>query len=139
MSVVQRSFARDRQRYPSAVGCLMWWGLFAASFAGYMLFFFGMSAYKAELGPGQVCDCVDINTVAPIVLFGILFVSQLYMIYLVESRKKKSSLGQSFGMLVISMLFLPIFGTVVGIYLLARMARDPQVHAFYSPESNEGQ
>jgi len=29
------------------------------------------------------------------------------------------------------MLFLPVFGTVVGLYLLVRMARDPQVQAYY--------
>ncbi|MDE3077444.1 MAG: hypothetical protein KGJ86_18655 [Chloroflexota bacterium] len=134
MSAIQQAYARDRQRYPGAVGCLMWWGLFAACFAGYMTFFFIMSGYKKELGPGQLCECIDENTIIPLVAFAILFLSQLYMIYLVESRKRRSSLAQTYGLLVISMLFLPVFGTVVGLYLLIRMARDPQVQAYYSPE-----
>ncbi len=59
------------------------------------------------------------------------------MIYLVESPKRRGSLGRTYGMLVISMLFLPVFGTVIGIYLLVRMARDPQVQTFYSAEGNK--
>ncbi|HUZ76522.1 MAG TPA: hypothetical protein VMV93_02950 [Chloroflexota bacterium] len=143
MSVIQQSFPRDRQRYPGAVGCLMWWGLFSACIAGYLLFFFGMSLYKAELGPSQICTgaasplCVVQNTVLPIVIFGLLFVSQLYMIFLVESRKSRSSLGRTYGMLVVSMIFLPVFGTVIGLYLIVRMARDPWVQAFYAPATDE--
>ncbi|HLY65804.1 MAG TPA: hypothetical protein VKU60_09745, partial [Chloroflexota bacterium] len=84
-SALQRSYPRDRARYPTAVGCLMWWGLFAASLAGYLVFFFIMSLYKEELGPSQLCAggksglCVPENTILPIVIFAILFVSQLYM------------------------------------------------------------
>jgi len=142
MSVLQRSYARDRARYPTAVGCLMWWGLFAASLAGYLVFFFIMSLYKEELGPSQLCAgvsgyCVPQNTILPIVAFAILFVSQLYMIYLVEVPKRRNRLGQTYGMLVISMIFLPIFGTVVGLYLLLRLARDPQAQRYYSPEAEE--
>ncbi|GEM_PF-3534340 len=139
MSVIQRAYPRDRQRYPSAIGCLMWWGLFGASLAGYLLFFFAMSWYKEELGPSQICAinssplCVPVNTILPMIIFGVLFLSQLYMIYLVEARKRSSSLGQTFGMLAISMLLLPVFGTIIGIYLLARMARDPTVRAYYTP------
>ncbi|MBV9121099.1 MAG: hypothetical protein JOZ39_10350 [Chloroflexi bacterium] len=136
-SIVQRSYPRDRTRYPQAIGCLMWWGLFSASLAGYLVFFFIMSWYKGELGPGQLCaegsgaSCTGINVIIPIVVFAILFVSQLYMVYLVEGRKRSTSLSHTYGMLVISMLFLPVFGTVVGLYLLVRMARDPQVQAYY--------
>ncbi|MGH2519163.1 MAG: hypothetical protein ACRDF8_05115 [Chloroflexota bacterium] len=141
--MIQQSFPRDRQRYPGAVGCLMWWGLFSACIGGYLLFFFGMSLYKGELGPSQICTsatsalCVVQNTVLPIVIFGVLFISQLYMIFLVESRKSRSSLGQTYGMLVVSMIFLPVFGTVIGLYLIVRMARDPWVQAFYTPATDE--
>lgn len=141
-SIMQRSYARDRVRYPQAIGCLMWWGLFAASMSGYLVFFFIMSLYKAELGPSQLCGiagssawCVPENTIVPIVFFAILFVSQLYMVYLVEGRKRRNSLNQTYGMLVISMLFLPLFGTIVGLYLIVRMARDPQTQAYYAPDS----
>ncbi|MHB8618396.1 MAG: hypothetical protein ACYDAG_02305 [Chloroflexota bacterium] len=132
MSVIQRSFPRDRKRYPMAVGCLLWWGLFAACFGGYMTFFLIMSAYKKELGPAQICSCIDQNTIVPLILFVILFLSQLYMIYLVDAPKRVNSMSRTVGMLVISMIFLPVFGTVVGLYLLFRF-RDPAVHAFYAP------
>ncbi len=142
-SVLRRSYARDRQRYPAAVGCLMWWGLFAASLAGYLVFFWIMSLYKEELGPGQLCAggagswCVPQNTILPIVAFAILFVSQLYMIYLVEAPRRRNRLGQTYGMLVLSMIFLPIFGTVIGLYLLVRLARDPQAQRYYAPEARQ--
>jgi hypothetical protein len=143
MSVLQRPYARDRQRYPAAVGCLMWWGLFTASLAGYLLFFFIMSLFKEELGPGQLCVtaesslCVPQNTVVPIIAFAILFISQMYMIYLVEARKRRNSLTQTYGMLAVSMVFLPLFGTVIGLYLLLRLARDPLVQRYYAPETSE--
>lgn len=139
-SVLQRSYSRDRARYPQAIGCLMWWGLFTASLSGYLVFFFIMSLYKGELGPGQICGdaasigCLATNTVVPIVAFAVLFVSQLYMVYLVEGRKRSNSLRRTYGMLVVSMILLPVFGTVVGLYLLIRMARDPHTHAYYSPD-----
>ena len=141
-SVVQRSYTRDRARYPQAVGCLMWWGLFAASLAGYLVFFFSMSWYKGELGSGQLCPqgglgCVAQNVWLPIVAFGVLFVTQLYMVYLVESRKRRSSLGATYMMLVISMILLPLFGTVVGLYLLVRLASDPQTRAYYAPRASQ--
>ena len=139
-SVLQRSYARDRQRYPTAVGCLMWWGLFAASLAGYLVFFFIMSLYKEELGPSQLCAsansslCVPQNTILPVIAFAVLFVSQLYLIYLVEAPKRRNSLSQTYGMLVVSMVFLPLFGTIIGLYLLIRLARDPQSQRYYTPE-----
>ena len=142
-SVVQRSYARDRARYPGAVGCLMWWGLFSASLAGYLVFFFIMSLYKEELGPSQLCAtgggsfCVPQNTIVPIVAFAILFVSQLYMVYLVEAPKRRNRLGQTYGMLAISMIFLPLFGTIVGLYLLLRLSRDPASQRYYAEESGE--
>lgn len=142
-SVVQRSYARDRARYPGAVGCLMWWGLFSASLAGYLVFFFIMSLYKEELGPSQLCAtsggsfCVPQNTIVPIVAFAILFVSQLYMVYLVEAPKRRNRLGQTYGMLAISMIFLPLFGTIVGLYLLLRLSRDPASQHYYAEESGE--
>jgi hypothetical protein len=142
-SVFQRSYARDRERYPMAVGCLMWWGLFAASLAGYLVFFFIMSLYKEELGPSQLCAgqsglCVPQNTILPIVAFAILFVSQLYLIYLVEAPKRRYSLSRTYGMLVVSMVFLPLFGTVIGLYLVIRLARDPRAQRYYVPESSQG-
>lgn len=142
MSMLQRSYARDRQRYPTAVGCLMWWGLFTAALAGYLVFFFIMSLYKEELGPSQLCAgksglCVPQNTILPIVVFAILFLSQLYMIYLVEAPKRRYSLTRTYGMLVVSMVFLPVFGTVVGLYLLIRLARDPAAQRYYMAESGE--
>jgi len=120
----------------------MWWGLFTASLAGYLVFFFIMSWYKGELGSGQLCAeaglaCVAQNVWLPIVCFGVLFVSQLYMVYLVESRKRRSSLGATYSMLVLSMILLPVFGTVVGLYLLVRLANDPQTRAYYSAEASE--
>jgi hypothetical protein len=142
MSVLQRSYARDQQRYPGAVGCLMWWGLFAASLGGYLVFFFIMSLYKEELGPSQLCAgegsslCVPQNTILPIVIFAVLFVSQLYMIYLVEAPRRRNRLSQTYGMLAISMIFLPIFGTLVGLYLIIRLSRDAQVQRFYATESS---
>lgn len=142
-SVVQRSYPRDRARYPGAVGCLMWWGLFAASLSGYLVFFFIMSLYKEELGPSQLCAtgggslCVPQNTIIPIVAFAILFVSQLYMVYLVEAPKRRNRLGQTYGMLAVSMIFLPLFGTVIGLYLLLRLARDPASQRYYAVESGE--
>ena len=142
-SLLQRSYARDRQRYPGAIGCLMWCGLFCASLAGYLVFFFIMSLYKEELGPSQLCAggasglCVPQNTLLPIVAFAILFVSQLYMIYLVETPKRRYSLSRTYGMLVVSMVFLPLFGTVIGLYLLLRMARDPMIQRYYTPETAE--
>lgn len=140
MSVLQRSYARDQQRYPGAVGCLMWWGLFSASLAGYLVFFFIMSLYKEELGPSQLCAgsgsslCVPENTILPIVIFAILFVSQLYMVYMVEAPKRRNRLSQTYGMLAISMIFLPVFGTLIGLYLLIRLSHDPQAQRFYSTE-----
>ena len=142
-SVLRRSYAQDRARYPMAVGCLMWWGLFAASLAGYLVFFFIMSWYKGELGPSQICGdnasagCVAINTIVPIVGFAILFVSQLYLIYLVEARKAAHSLGATYAMLAIAMVLLPVFGTVIGLYLLLRLARDPAAQRYYAVESGE--
>ena len=142
-SILQRSYPRDRQRYPAAVGCLMWWGLFTASLAGYLVFFFIMSWYKEELGPSQLCAeassglCVPQNTILPIIVFAILFVSQLYMVYLVEAPKRGSSLSQTYGALVLSMVFLPVFGTVIGLYLLLRMRSDPAVQRYYAVESGE--
>ncbi len=143
-SVLQKSYARDRQRYPAAVGCLMWWGLFAASLAGYLLFFFIMSWYKEELGPSQLCAgsgssalCVPQNTILPIVAFAILFLSQLYLIYLVEAPKRRNSLTATYGMLVVSMVFLPLFGTIIGLYLLLRLANDPASRRYYAVESGE--
>jgi hypothetical protein len=142
-SVLQRSYARDRQRYPAAVGCLMWWGLFTASLAGYLVFFFIMSLYKEELGPSQLCAggasgwCVPQNTIVPIVVFALLFVSQLYMVYLVEAPKRRESLTRTYSMLVLSMIFLPIFGTVVGLYLLLRLRGDAAVQRYYTPEITE--
>jgi len=135
-SVLRRSYSRDRTRYPQAIGCLMWWGLFAASLAGYLTFFFIMSWYKEELGPSQLCAglsgwCVPQNTILPIVVFAVLFVSQLYMVYLVEARKRAYSLRRTFGMLVVSMILLPVFGSLIGLYLIVRMARDPQTRAYY--------
>jgi hypothetical protein len=141
--VLQRSYSRDRQRYPAAIGCLMWWGLFAASLAGYLVFFFIMSLYKEELGPSQLCAggasgwCVPQNTLLPIVVFAILFLSQLYMVYLVEAPKRRYSLTRTYGMLAVSMIFLPLFGTVVGLYLLLRLARDPAAQRYYSPETSQ--
>ena len=142
-SVVQRSYARDRVRYPQAVGCLMWWGLFTAGLSGYLLFFFCMSWYKQELGPANVCtngllSCTLENVIVPIVVFGVLFITQLYMVYLVESRKRDSSLAQTFGLLVVGMILLPIFGTVIGLYLIVRLARDPQSRAYYTPQESRG-
>src|SRR5579862_1576555 len=140
MSVLQRSYARDQQRYPGAVGCLMWWGLFSASLAGYLVFFFIMSWYKEELGPSQLCAgsgsslCVPQNTILPIVIFAILFVSQLYMVYLVEAPGRRNRLGQTYGMLAISMIFLPVFGTLIGLYLVIRLSRDAQSQRFYGVE-----
>jgi len=142
-SVLKRSYARDQARYPMAVGCLMWWGLFAAALAGFLMFFFIMSWYKAELGPSQLCGdgaspaCVAINTITPIIGFAVLFVSQLYMIYLVEARKRAHSLGRTYAMLVIGMVLLPVFGTVIGLYLLFRLARDPAAQRYYAVESGE--
>jgi hypothetical protein len=142
-SMLQRSYARDRARYPSAVGCLMWWGLFSASLAGYLVFFFIMSLYKEELGPSQLCAiggtawCVPQNTILPIVAFAILFVSQLYMVYLVEAPKRRNRLSRTYGMLALSMIFLPLFGTVIGLYLLLRLARDPAAQRYYAVESGE--
>jgi hypothetical protein len=140
MSVLQRSYARDQQRYPGAVGCLLWWGLFAASLAGYLVFFFIMSLYKEELGPSQLCAsensslCIPQNTILPIVIFATLFISQLYMVYLVEAPKRRNRLGQTYGMLAISMIFLPVFGTIVGLYLIIRLSRDAQSQRFYATE-----
>ena len=54
-SMLQRAYGRDRQRYPAAIGCLMWWGLFGACLAGYLVFFFIMSLFKEELGSSQLC------------------------------------------------------------------------------------
>ena len=142
-SLLQRSYARDRQRYPAAVGCLMWWGLFAASLGGFLVFFFIMSWYKEELGPSQLCAggssslCVPQNTILPIVVFAALFVSQLYLVYLVEAPKRRDSLTRTYGMLVVSMVFLPLFGTVIGLYLLSRLARDPQSQRYYAAETGE--
>jgi hypothetical protein len=142
-SMLQRSYARDQARYPMAVGCLMWWGLFAGALAGFLTFFFVMSWYKAELGPSQICGdnasigCVALNTIVPIVGFAVLFVTQLYMIYLVEARKSAHSLGRTYAMLVISMVLLPVFGTVIGLYLLLRLARDPAAQRYYAVESGE--
>jgi hypothetical protein len=143
MSVIQRSYPRDRARYPAAVGCLMWWGLFSASLAGYLVFFFAMSWYKAELGPTQICgdeasmECTAINTIVPIIAFAILFLSQLYLVFLVESRNRRNRLGQTYGMLVISMILLPVFGTVIGLYLLLRLANDPAAQHYFTTESGE--
>jgi hypothetical protein len=144
VSVIQRSYPRDRQRYPGAVGCLMWWGLFAASLSGYLVLFFIMSLYKEELGPSQLCAggesagwCIPQNTILPIVAFAILFVSQLYMVYLVEAPKRRNSLSQTYGLLALSMIFLPVFGTVIGLYLLLRLARDPAAQRYYAVESGE--
>ena len=140
MSVLQRTYARDHQRYPGAVGCLMWWGLFSASLAGYLVFFFIMSLYKEELGPSQLCAeagsglCVPQNTILPIVVFAILFVSQLYMVYLVEAPQRRKRLSQTYGMLAISMIFLPLFGTVIGLYLIIRLSHDAQSQRFYGTE-----
>jgi hypothetical protein len=69
-------------------------------------------------------------------VFAILFVSQLYMIYLVEAPKRRNRLSQTYGMLALSIIFLPIFGTVIGLYLLIRLARDPQCQRFYQTESS---
>jgi hypothetical protein len=141
--VLQRSYARDRQRYPAAVGCLMWWGLFAACLAGYLVFFFVMSWYKEELGPSQLCAqstsglCVPQNTIMPIVAFAILFLSQLFMIYLVEAPKRRNSLSMTYGVLVVSMVFLPVFGTIVGLYLVLRLARDPATRRYYTVEAKD--
>lgn len=143
-SMLQRNYARDRQRYPAAVGCLMWWGLFSASLAGYLVFFFAMSWYKEELGPSQLCAgsgssawCVPQNTILPIAVFAILFLSQLYMIYLVEAPKRRNSLTQTYGMLIVSMVFLPLFGTVIGLYLLLRLSKDAAAQRYYAVESGE--
>ena len=133
-SILQRDYVRDRERYPAAVGCLMWWGLFSACLAGYLVFFFIMSAYKKELGPAQICSCLDGNTFVPILVFVILFLSQLYMIYLVEAPKRVYSLRRTYGMLVISMVFLPVFGTVIGLYLIIRLATDRATQAYYAAE-----
>jgi hypothetical protein len=121
----------------------MWWGLFTASLAGYLVFFFGMSWYKEELGPSQLCAgessslCVPQNTILPIVIFAILFLSQLYMVYLVEAPRRRNRLSQTYGMLALSMIFLPIFGTVVGLYLLIRLSRDVQAQRYYATETTE--
>ena len=75
--------------------------------------------------------------ILPIVIFAILFVSQLYMIYLVEAPRRRNRLGQTYGLLALSMIFLPIFGTVVGLYLLIRLSRDPQAQHYYATETPE--
>src|SRR5437868_3820257 len=116
----------------------MWWGLFSASLAGYLVFFFAMSWYKEELGPSQLCAgassflCVGQNTIVPIIAFAVLFLSQLYMVYLVEAPKRRKSLTGTYGMLAISMILLPLFGTIVGLYLLLRLARDPAAQRYYT-------
>jgi uncharacterized membrane protein len=142
VSVLQRSYPRDRARYPQAVGCLMWWGLFTASLSGYLLFFFAMSWYKGEIGSGQICtndkiSCIAQNVWVPIIAFGVLFISQLFMVYLVEARKRQSSLAATYSMLVVSMILLPVFGTIVGLYLLVRLANDPQTRAYYASSERQ--
>jgi hypothetical protein len=71
------------------------------------------------------------------VVFAILFLSQLYMVYLVEAPKRRYSLTRTYGMLAVSMIFLPLFGTVVGLYLLLRLARDPAAQRYYTPETSQ--
>src|SRR5262249_11501922 len=89
MSVAQRSYPRDRARYPGAVGCLMWWALFTVCLSGYLVLFFAMSIYKAELGPAQACEpetawfafwtvCADLSGFIPLVVSVVIFISHLY-------------------------------------------------------------